>query len=122
MTVPRFELTPQRQKVLRLPTEPPGDVFFFTIFSILDVYFILVESSTLYLIVLRYACAPAPTRSSLNTVCVFFLKKNLNASRHSEHSPVRGKNVKGGIIGCKDKTSSWHLNGFPDGSNIGSTV
>ena len=22
-----------------------------------------------------------------------------------------------GIIGCKDKTSSWHLNGFPDGSN-----
>ena len=28
----------------------------------------------------------------------------------------------GGIIGCKDKTSSWHLNGFPDGSNIGSTV
>ena len=22
----------------------------------------------------------------------------------------------GGIIGCKDKTSSWHLNGFPDGS------
>ena len=28
----------------------------------------------------------------------------------------------GGIIGCKDKkTSSWHLNGFPDGSNIGST-
>ena len=29
----------------------------------------------------------------------------------------------GGIIGCKYKTSSWHLNGFPyDGSNIGSTV
>ena len=26
------------------------------------------------------------------------------------------------IIGCKDKTCSWHLNGFPDGSNIGSTV
>ena len=26
----------------------------------------------------------------------------------------------GGIIGCKDKTSSWHLIGFPDGSNIGS--
>ena len=24
-----------------------------------------------------------------------------------------------GIIGCKHKTSSWHLNGFlPDGSNI----
>ena len=28
----------------------------------------------------------------------------------------------GGIIDCKDKTSSWHLNGFLDGSNIGSTV
>ena len=27
----------------------------------------------------------------------------------------------GGIIGCKDETSSWHLNGFLDGSNIGST-
>ena len=27
----------------------------------------------------------------------------------------------GGIIGSKYKTS-WHLNGFPDGSNIGSTV
>ena len=28
----------------------------------------------------------------------------------------------GGIIGCKLKTSSWHLNEFPDGSNIGSRV
>ena len=26
------------------------------------------------------------------------------------------------FVGCKDETSSWHLNGFPDGSNIGSTV
>ena len=25
----------------------------------------------------------------------------------------------GGIIGCKYKTSSWHLNGFPYGSNSG---
>ena len=24
----------------------------------------------------------------------------------------------GGIIGCKDKTSSWHLFGFHNGSNI----
>ena len=67
-------------------------------------------------------------------VCVFFFyfvfcsqrvfKKNLNAPRPSEHPPVRGENVKtfrGGIIGCKDKTSSWHLNGSPDGSDIGST-
>ena len=28
----------------------------------------------------------------------------------------------GGIIGGKDKTSSWHLNGFPDGSNYGCPV
>ena len=28
----------------------------------------------------------------------------------------------GGIIGCKDKTSSWHLIGFPDGSNTALTV
>ena len=51
-------------------------------------------------------------------------KKNLNAPRPSEHSPVREKNVKslGGIIGCKYKTSSEHLNRFPDGSNIASTV
>ena len=28
----------------------------------------------------------------------------------------------GGNMGCKDKTSSlWHLIGFPDGSNVGST-
>ena len=27
----------------------------------------------------------------------------------------------GRIIGCKYKTSSWHSNGFLDGSNIGST-
>ena len=26
------------------------------------------------------------------------------------------------LIGCKDKTSTWHLNGFPDGSNLGSTI
>ena len=28
----------------------------------------------------------------------------------------------GKIIGCKEKPYSWHLNGFPDGSNIESTV
>ena len=29
----------------------------------------------------------------------------------------------GGIIGCKDKTSaSWHLIGFPNGSNMGHWV
>ena len=39
-------------------------------------------------------------------------KENLNASRPSEHLPVKGKKEKmakrlGGIIGCKYKTSSW---------------
>ena len=53
------------------------------------------------------------------------LKKNQNAPRPSEHPPVRGENMSsllGGIKDCKYKTSSWHLNGFPDGNNIGSTV
>ena len=52
------------------------------------------------------------------------LKKNQNAPRPSEHPPVRGVKMSkrlGGIKGCKYKTSSWHLNGFPDGNNIGST-
>ena len=26
------------------------------------------------------------------------------------------------FIGCKDKTSAGHLNGFSDGSNLGSTI
>ena len=25
-------------------------------------------------------------------------------------------------IGCKDKATTWYLNGFPEGSNLGSTV
>ena len=52
-------------------------------------------------------------------ICIC-LKKNLNASRSSEH-PTQGaemsKRLVGGIIVCKDKTSSWHLNGFPSGGN-----
>ena len=46
------------------------------------------------------------------------LKRSLNASRPSEHPPVRGKNIKTilcGVIGYKDKTSPWYSNGFPDG-------
>ena len=53
------------------------------------------------------------------------LKKNQNAPRPSEHPLVREEKMSqrlGGIQGCKYKTSSWHLNGFPDGNNIGSTV
>ena len=45
------------------------------------------------------------------------LKKNMNASKPSEHSPVIGgkckKNVQVGIdIECKDKNSSWDLIGL----------
>ena len=53
------------------------------------------------------------------------LKKNQKAPRPSEHPPVRrGEMSKrlGWVKGCKYETSSWPLNGFPDGNNIGSTV
>ena len=54
------------------------------------------------------------------------LKKNQSAPRPSEHPPVMGGKMSkslGGIKGCKYKTSSWHLNRFPDADNIiGSTV
>ena len=56
---------------------------------------------------------------------VMGLKKNQNTPRPSEHPPVMGENMSkrlGGIKGCKYKTSSWHLNRFPDADNIGSTV
>ena len=55
-----------------------------------------------------------------------FLKKNQSTSRRpSEHPPVRGGEMSkrlGGIKGCKYKTSSWHLDRFPDADNNGSTV
>ena len=57
-------------------------------------------------------------------ICCF--KKNQNTPRPFEHPPVRGggmsKRLVGGIKGYKFKTTSWHLNRFPDGNNIGSTV
>ena len=53
---------------------------------------------------------------------LYYFKKNHNAPRLSEHPPVRGGEMSkrlGGIKeGCKYKTSSWHLNGFPDGNVI----
>ena len=53
-------------------------------------------------------------------------KENQNTPRSSEHPPVMGekmsKRLVGGIKDCKNKTSSWHLNRFPDADNIGSTV
>ena len=58
-----------------------------------------------------------------NTECC--LTKNQNAPRPSEHPPVRGGNVKTFRWDHRlqiQTTSSWHLNGFPYGSNIGSTT
>ena len=70
--------------------------------------------------------------SSIQDVFVFHtksflycLKKNPNEPRPSLSIPQSGGKMSkclGGIIGCKFKTSSWHLNGFPDGSRLGSTV
>ena len=58
---------------------------------------------------------------SLQTKC---LKKNVNASRPSEHPSIRGENVKtfGWDHRLQVQNILWHLNGLPDGSNIGSTV
>ena len=53
------------------------------------------------------------------------MKENQSTLRPSEHPPVMGGKISkrlGGIKGCKYKTSSWHLNRFPDADNIGSTV
>ena len=60
-----------------------------------------------------------PTR-----VCDAALKKNLNASKPSEYPPSGRKLSKdlGGNIDRRDKNFSRYLNGFPDGSSIGSTV
>ena len=44
-----------------------------------------------------------------------FLKEKLNPSNLLSIPQTGGKSSKrlGGNIGCKDKTSSWHLIGFP---------
>ena len=59
-------------------------------------------------------------------VSLLLFKENQSTSRPPEHPPVMGKKMSkrlvGGIKGCKYKTSSWHLNRFPDADNIGSTV
>ena len=55
-----------------------------------------------------------------------FLKKSQTTSRPSEHSPVMGEKMSKRLGGIKrlqiQKTSSWHLNRFPDADNIGSTL
>ena len=46
---------------------------------------------------------------------VHIFKKNMNASKPSEHPPSGGKMSEGlgGDIGCIDKTSSWYQTGSP---------
>ena len=50
-----------------------------------------------------------------NIGSLLLFKKNLNASKPSEHPPSGGKMSKGlGVnIGCRDKTSSWYQTGSP---------
>ena len=70
---------------------------------------------------LEYCIVRDISHLGINTIILpYCLKKNMNASRPSQHPPVRGEMSKrlDGIIGRKYKTFSWHLNGFPDGSNI----
>ena len=45
----------------------------------------------------------------------FVFRKNLNASKPSEHPPQVEECLKGlgGNIGCRDKTSSWYQKGSP---------
>ena len=64
-------------------------------------------------------------RKKINSGELLLFKENQNTPRPSEHPPVTGGKMSkrlGGIKGCKYKTSSWHLNRFPDADNIGSTV
>ena len=62
----------------------------------------------------QYDAGEKPT-VTLYTYIVF--KKNLNASKPSEHPPSGEKMCKGLVrwerIGCRDKTSSWYQTGSP---------
>ena len=49
------------------------------------------------------------------TLLLLLFKKNLNASKPSEHPPS-GEEMSeglGGNIGCRDETSSWYQSGSP---------
>ena len=83
---------------------------------------LVVEQSSLGSQSRGWGCAKTPiltvlycNRSRLVTYGRSCLRKNRNVSRpSSDHPPVRGEMSKrlGGIIGCKDKTSSWHFIGL----------
>ena len=52
-----------------------------------------------------------------SNMLLLLFKKNLNASKPSEHPPQVEECLKvyklGGNIGCRDKTSSWYQKGSP---------
>ena len=60
---------------------------------------------------------------SCRVVLFLFMSYDDHVSpRPSEHPPVREEKMSkrlGGIKGGKYKTSSWHINGFPDGNKLG---
>ena len=47
--------------------------------------------------------------------------KGVNKQKHCS-TPSNMAVIIYGYIGCEDKATTWYLNGFPDGSNLGSTV
>ena len=71
-------------------------------------------------------CLERRVLNFLQTPDYVLFKKKQNAPRPSGHPPVRGENVRTFRwdlrLQRQKKNSSWHLNGFLDGSNIGSTV
>ena len=73
-----------------------------------------IQCSTLVIILLLHWVWD---QMGVYTVILPYSKKSLNASKPSEHAPDRGRKCQnawlGGIIGCKDNTSSWHFVRYP---------
>ena len=71
-------------------------------------------SATVYIYIYIYIYIYVMTTYDHTVPGVF--KKNLNASKPSEHPPQVEECLKvyiGGNIGCRDKTSSWYHKGSP---------
>ena len=97
----------------------------FYIFAAASDTLLTINTSNKRLITLLFHVPHTSGTITVRACTRYMFKKNLNASRPSAHPPVRGGNVKTirwDHIGCKDKTSSWHLNRFPDGGNIELTI
>ena len=116
-----FSLKPRSFVQSFFDTQAPRLPHMFLSFSLL--FILRCRFFRIFFVPLAFSLCTESTSYDFSFRMVLILKKNLNASRPSEHPPVRGKISKklvgGGILGCKCKTSSWHLNWFPDGGNIG---